>query len=463
MHLCYFSNHSCQSRKSCAYNGIIGEIIIYMNILIINNVNLYHGSGIVGLDLLYEFQKRGHTVKLLVNIFGTDYPEGVISIETFYLYWKKKIINKLKRILKLNSSVVIDPKYHFQELNERKYFYKTKIILKKAKIKPDVILALFIKDFINTRNIFELNQITNAPIYWLMYDMAPFTGGCHYAWNCKGYQSSCGNCPGLYSSDPCDLTYHNLMFKKDYISKTNIQIIAGSEWQYRQAKCSSLFKNVPVHKILLSINPSVFKPIDKEKIRLQMGIPPDKKVVFFGSMGLTYLRKGMLYLIESLKLLKEETEKTNPNLGKNIFLLIAGERFEEIADDLPFESRYLGFLDNSFGIAAAYQVADAFVCPSIEDSGPMMINQSIMCGVPVVSFEMGVALDLVETGKTGYRARFKDSADMAQGIYYILTLESDKYKMLSNNCRKLALELYSPEVQIENLERIINNSCKVQT
>jgi glycosyltransferase involved in cell wall biosynthesis len=429
-----------------------------MNIIIFNNISPNYGSGIIGMDLFNEFQKRGPSVKLLVNGYETDYPEGVISVETFFLFWRNKIINKVKRTLKLESNIVTDPKYHFHELSEDKHFYKTRRLLKKAKIKPDVILVLFTKDFINAKNIYELNQRTNAPIYWLIYDMAPLTGGCHYAWDCKGYQNNCGNCPGLYSSDLFDITYENIIFKKKYISRTNIQIITASEWQYRQAKSSSLFQGIPIHKVLLSINPSVFKQVNKQEIRLKLGIPLDKKVVFFGSMGLTDLRKGMLYLIESLKILKEKTRKNNLDLANNILLLAAGNNFKDIADDLPYEFLYLGFVDNTFGIASAFQAADVFICPSIEDSGPMMINQSIMCGIPVVSFDMGIALDLVETGKTGYRAKIKDSDDMAQGIYDILTLESDKYKMLSDNCRKLALTLCSPNVQIENLERIIDNS-----
>lgn len=429
-----------------------------MNIIIINNGNPFYSSGVVGLDLFKEFQKGGHSVKLLVNSYNPNYPEGVISIESFYLFWQKRILNKLKRILKFKTIIITDPKYRFHELKEKKYFHNTIQLLKKAKIKPDVIFVLFVKDFINTKNIFELYQKTHAPIYWLMYDMAPFTGGCHYAWECKGYQNNCGNCPGLYSSDPFDLTYENILFKKNYISKTNIQIITASEWQYRQAIKSSLFKNKPIHKILLSINPSVFKPINKDEIRLKFGIPSDKKVIFFGSVGLTDLRKGMLYLIESLKILKEKTKATNPDLEKYIFLLIAGEKFEGIADTLPYESLYLGLVDNIFGIASVFQAADVFVCPSVEDSGPMMINQSIMCGTPVVSFEMGVALDLVETGKTGYRAKIKDSDDMAQGIYNILTMDPEKYNQLSQNCTELALKLCSPEVQISKIEMIIENS-----
>jgi len=92
----------------------------------------------------------------------------------------------------------------------------------------------------------------------------------------------------------------------------------------------------------------------------------------------------------------------------------------------------------------------------------MMINQSIMCGTPVVSFEMGVAQDLVKDGETGYRAKIKDSVDLAQGIYSILALEPDKYKLLSYKCRKLAMKTMHARCQMENLERIIYNSSTIR-
>jgi glycosyltransferase involved in cell wall biosynthesis len=85
-----------------------------------------------------------------------------------------------------------------------------------------------------------------------------------------------------------------------------------------------------------------------------------------------------------------------------------------------------------------------------------------MCGTPVVSFEMGVSLDLVVTGKTGYRAKLKDIRDMADGIMDILTLDADKYNKMSDNCRELALNLCSPDVQIEKIENILMNRIKVK-
>jgi glycosyltransferase involved in cell wall biosynthesis len=436
-----------------------------MHILIFNTHNPLKDSGIVAMDLFNQFKKSGHEVKLLVNCYSTNYPEGIISMESFYYFrWKTLMVkfewrlNRFKKILKLRERKKPDPNYFFLQINEQELIWKTKTLLKKAKIKPDVIIVLYAKKFVNIKNIYELYKKTHARIFWLMYDMAPFTGGCHYAWDCEGYKNSCGNCPGLYSSDPFDISYKNLIYKKEFLDKTNIQVLAGSEWQYLQAKMSTLLKNKQIHKMLISIDSSIFKPVDKEKLRIGMKITSNKKIIFFGAVGLTEIRKGMHYLIESLNKLKEIVKNTDSDLEKSILLLVAGKGFDAIVDLLPFESTYLGYLDNNYGIASAYQAADVFLCPSIEDSGPMMINQSIMSGTPVVSFEMGVSLDLVITGETGYRAKIRDSNDMAQGIFNILRLNSDDYNKLSIRCRELALKLCSPEARVEIFENLIKNA-----
>jgi glycosyltransferase involved in cell wall biosynthesis len=433
-----------------------------MNILLLNTHNPLREAGIVAFDIFNQFIQRGHKVRLLVNSYNSHYPEGIVSVETSLSYWGEIILakfewrlNKIKKILRLKEKSKPDPDYCFFQLKEQKLVYKTKTLLRKAKIKPDVIIVLFAKNFINIKNIYELNKITSAPIFWIMFDMAPFTGGCHYAWECKGYLNSCGNCPGLFSTNSYDVSYNNLLYKKKYIDKTNIHLIAASEWQYRQAKVSSLFKNKIIHKILLSIDSSVFKPTDKEEIKSKLGIPANKKVVFFGSVVLTQKRKGMCYLLESLRILKEKTKGSDSGLDDNILLLIAGMGIDRIVESLPFNFHYLGKLTDTYEIASAYQAADVFICPSIEDSGPMMINQSLMCGTPVVSFEMGVAPDLIISGQTGYIAKLKDSADMAQGLYNVLSLDMNDCKRISDNCRELALKLCSPEVRMNEIEKII--------
>lgn len=431
-----------------------------MNILLLNAHNPYKASGIVALNLFNGFKTKGHNVKLVTNNYDADYPDGIVSMQSsFKASWKySRLRNKiiyLKKKYRLEKKVTVNDRYEFFEFKEQKLFFRTKAILKKADINPDVIIILFAKKFINTRNIFELYKKTNARIYWLMYDMAPLTGGCHYSWDCRGYEHNCGNCPGLFSTDPADITNKNILDKKFYIDRANVEIIAGSEWQYRQAKASTLFRTKPIHKVLLSADPDIYKPLDKERARIKMGIPAHKKVIFFGSIALTSERKGMSYLLESLKMLKEKIKGSA--IENEILLLIAGAEIDGIADDLAFDYHYMGFLDNTYGIASAYQLADIFICPSIEDSGPTMINQSIMCGTPVVSFEMGVSPDLVITGETGYMAKLQDSKDMARGIYDVLSLSDAEYARMSFNCRELALKVCSPGVQIETFENLFKN------
>jgi glycosyltransferase involved in cell wall biosynthesis len=427
-----------------------------MKILILNSNDPLRASGIVALDFFNGFKSRGHTVKMLVNQYTPAYPEDIISMETPFLILKNDLINKLNKRLKFLKIVPTDENYHFHRIKEQHSYFSIKKLLRKAKIKPDVIFVLFAKNFINSRNLFDLNRLTKAPILWLMYDMAPLTGGCHYAWDCTGYQNNCGNCPGLFSQDPFDITYENLLYRKFYTAKTNIHLIAASELQYRQALSSSLFKNKPIYKTLLSVDPAIFKPADKTEVRSKMGIPTDKKVIFFGAVYLDDKRKGMSNLLDSLHILKDMLNASD--LADSIFLLVAGRGIEEITDSFRFQHKYLGYLDNTYGIASAFQAADVFLCPSIEDSGPQMVNQSMMCGTPVVSFEMGVSLDLVITGKTGYRAKLKDNKDLANGLLEILSQNNASYKKLSVNCRELALELCSPVKQFERIEEIMVKS-----
>jgi len=427
-----------------------------MNILLFNTHNPLKTSGGIPLDLLIELKKKGHHVRLLVNSYDSSYPEEVISMKSWHKdILERKITNKIKYYF-LNKFSKIIKKYNFQDINEKKYYYSTNQLLKRLEFKPDVIILFFVSNFLNAKNIYELYQKTKSPIYWLLYDMAPMTGGCHYAWDCIGYQSNCSNCPGLISTNQKYLTSNNLKYKQKYFSKTDLRIVAGSEWTYRQAKNSTLFKDHIINKNLIAFNKEIFKPISKNLIRQKIGIPIDRKVVFFGAYSLNDERKGIKYLLEALEIIYDKL-KNNKTLSDNIFLLIAGNNFNSIKNQLLFDFHNMGMLDNNYGIASAYQAADLFVSPSIEDSGPTMINQSIMCGTPVVSFEMGVAIDLVINDKTGYIAKIKDSNDLANGILNILNKNHEEQLIMQHNCRNLALDLFQSDVVTNNWLNIINN------
>jgi hypothetical protein len=112
----------------------------------------------------------------MVNVYDKGYPEGVMSMETLFLSYKERVINKVRKIFKLDHKTLTDERYHFYELDEKKIYYTTRQFLKKSGIKPDAIIILFAHKIVNAKNIFELSTRAKAPVYWMMYDSAPLTG-----------------------------------------------------------------------------------------------------------------------------------------------------------------------------------------------------------------------------------------------------------------------------------------------
>lgn len=373
------------------------------------------------------------------NVAGTD---GIYEMPKYGIFLR--IINRIRLFQNKWQISKVDPRYCFFDSGVS-FICSPSEILEKVNFKPDVIIAHWISGFLSAKDLAKLSMVVDAPVIWYLMDMGPLTGGCHYAWDCKGYTLKCGCCPALYSNDKDDFSSKYLKKKSKYLQKTNIVPVAGTEWLFRQVQNSSLFKGKKKEKILIGIDQNVFKPAAREQVRRQLGLPLGKKIIFFGAGRVSEPRKGLLYLKESLMhLASGEFKKKDDTV-----IVTAGhddEAWRE-GEGYPFEHKHLGVLRNDKELAAAYQAADVFVCPSIEDSGPMMINEAIMCGTPVVSFEMGVALDLVQTGHTGYRAKLKDSRDLANGIKYILELGDDESLAISENCRKLGTSLLHPDVQ----------------
>ena len=280
--------------------------------------------------------------------------------------------------------------------------------------------------------------------------MAPMTGGCHYSWDCKGYTDNCLNCPAvnfINKSLPSD----TINYKNKMIREIKLEPISPNRWLTKQLKHSQLFKHKKIHEIMLGINPEIFKPISKKdmmSIKLKYHLPINKKIIFFGASSLNEMRKGFSYLIKALEFIS----KNKLIEVDSVIILTAGKDLpKNIFRNIAFTHKHIGYLNKDEELANAYQMATVFVSPSIEDSGPMMLNESIMCGTPVVSFKMGVAEDLVLDGETGYISELRNFKELANGIVKIINLDNHKYEEMKKKCRSIGLEKCSTEVQIQKL------------
>lgn len=315
--------------------------------------------------------------------------------------------------------------------------------------KPDAIVAHWVSTFVTADIMRELSVITGAPLYWYMMDMSAMTGGCHYAFDCKGYTKQCGQCPQLrYGRNEFDISYRQWHLKFSNFRATDITAVVGSSWLRCQAMESSIFSERPIKQIMLGMDVDVFKPAVQADARAILGLPIDRKIIFFGAQSTHEERKGIAYLVDALNQLHAMLDG-NPDLRKKILVVTAGYWGKTGKLEMLFEHRHIGSLQGDTMLTAAYQAADIFVNASIEDSGPMMINESILCGTPVVSFDMGVAPDLVHTGRTGYRARLRDAADMAAGLVSLLEMDADSIQAMRTECRALGVRLCHSDAQVQ--------------
>ncbi|MBL1212494.1 MAG: glycosyltransferase [Ignavibacteriae bacterium] len=278
----------------------------------------------------------------------------------------------------------------------------------------------------------------SKPIIWTLHDMNPFTGGCHYAGDCKNYLSKCSNCEQLgsdYENDASSIIWNT---KNSAYQNLDINIVTPSKWLGECAKESSLFSSRDVQIIPYGFPLEKFKPYETKELKTKYGISENTQLVLFGAESVTNMRKGFPYLLESLKQIQVEP-------GWEIKLGIFGNLPDEIKIESKFEIIRFGSFSDEVEIAKIYSLADVFVIPSLEDNLPNTVVESMACGTPVVGFNIGGIPDMISHLKTGYLAEKKNIKDLALGITTVLfKLNADE---LSKNCLENARQNYPLKLQ----------------
>lgn len=210
---------------------------------------------------------------------------------------------------------------------------------------------------------------------------------------------------------------------KNNISNIDAIAVANSTMQSR-----FLDMGVPKEKLYfipLGVDLNFFKPLsEQERLnrRTQKNIPEDAFVV--GSFqkdgdgwgeGLNpKMIKGPDVFCDAMKTLKEKHKK-------NVFCLLSGpargyvkKRLEE--DGIPYLHYYF---DDPNEVAQLYQLLDAYAVSSREEGGPKAILESLACGVPLVTTDVGMAKDVLEGQECGFICPVEDSSAIANALNQI--------------------------------------------
>ncbi|MEH1863694.1 MAG: glycosyltransferase family 4 protein [Nostoc sp.] len=394
-----------------------------MKVLHINQSDISGGAAIAGYRLHQGLLDQGVNSRLLVGGVKTS------SDRVAAVFSKPRIENQLYRFsarLGLNYINLLGsfdiPKHSFYQEADILNFHNLHT------------------GYFNYLGISSLTERKTA--VFTLHDMWSFTGHCAYSYDCDRWKIGCGKCPYLdtYPGIARDSTRLEWKLKNWVYSRSNLTIVTPSHWLNEQAK-QSMLNRFPIHHVPYGIDTKAYQPLDSEQCRLLLGIPISKKVLMFGAENLKDSRKGGDLLLKALENLPE-------SLKAETMLVTIGDGGEVISEAVRMPGLNLGYVNSDRLKSIAYSAADLFIFPTRADNLPLVLQESMACATPIVSFKIGGVPDLVRPDITGYLATPEDAQDLSNGIVELLEDKQQRHR-LSKNCRAIALEEYSLELQAQ--------------
>lgn len=304
-------------------------------------------------------------------------------------------------------------------------------------------------------NYLSLPSLTkDKPAIITLHDMWGITGHCAYSFDCDRWKTGCGNClyPDTYPAIKRDNTHLEWNLKNWAYRNSNLAaVVTTNSWNREQIK-HSMLKHIPVKQIPLSIDTQIYQPLDRKQCRSLLEITANKKVIMCGAQSLKNPRKGGDLLLKALSDLP-------PSFKTDTVLLILGNGGESLAESAGIETINLGYVTNDRLKAIIYSAADIFLFPTRADAFGLVAQEAMACGTPTVAFKVGGVPDIVRHQITGYLANPENVEDFREGILQLLE-DRDLLCKMSQNCREIALEEYSLELQAQKYIKLYNQGLK---
>ena len=398
-----------------------------MRVLIVNSSERTGGAAVAASRLMKALNNNGVKAKMLVRDKETDsltvaeLPRSPLL--RWHFLWERFVI-----FCRLRFS-----RKHLFEVDIANA--GTDITTLREFEEADIIHLHWINQgMLSLKNIRKILR-SGKPVIWTMHDIWPATAICHLTLGCRNFTTTCRQCrllPGGGSAN--DLASSVWNKKQRMVEDENIYYVACSRWLESEAKKSALLQGQKITSIPNPIDTHIYNRCNKQEARQRLGLPLDRKLILFASQRVTNENKGMSYLIDACRQLKDI-----PQLG----VVILGGHAEEVVDQLPLEAYPLGYVNDERRIVDVYNAADVFVLPSLSENLPNTIMEAMACGVPCVGFKVGGIPEEIDHRENGYVADYRDAADLARGLYYVL--EEADYAQLQHNCQQKVAHSYSQQ------------------
>jgi glycosyltransferase involved in cell wall biosynthesis len=281
----------------------------------------------------------------------------------------------------------------------------------------------------------------HMPTFWTFHDCSAFTGGCISPNGCERYKTRCGSnggCPQLHNwplLTRFERTGLNQHVKTRIHAARRIRALAPSGWMADEAIASG---KVPVRPTVVSngVDINVFTPAaDRGALRRQLGIPEDRPVVLLTAASLDNPSKGMRYAIRALELVADLSP----------FAIVVGGAATHISAAMgTIDFKATGYLSASADLARWYGAADFALNCTLADNQPLVVLESMACGVPTVAFATGGIPEMIRHEESGMLSPIRDVEAVAAAMRRVM--QPGVARRMGEVSRERARAEYSLEV-----------------
>jgi glycosyltransferase involved in cell wall biosynthesis len=246
---------------------------------------------------------------------------------------------------------------------------------------------------------------------------------------------------------------------KNFFTKSLIQFFIKKIAKYLYNKCDLLIvPSKEIAKILgwigiktvkviiyLGVDINKFRPVeDKTRIREQLNLAPDKKIIgFTGRIG---REKDLITIYRAFVSLSKKRD--------DILLLIVGEGVVELKKMLKQKENIIltGAVDN---IVPYLQSMDIYVLPSLTETTSLSTMEAMACGLAVISTKVGFVKHYIKNKENGLFFPMKNSFVLMLKLEYLLNNERIRNK-LGMNARKTIVERYTWDKTVEKINKVLS-------
>lgn len=293
--------------------------------------------------------------------------------------------------------------------------YKHKIERFLKKEKPDIVhIHNAHRSFCNIDSIFNYCLKNNVKIVWTLHDLWAFTGRCCTPLTCNKWHEGCGNCKHKDYFPRTVLDRSSTFFeKKRLLFKkigSNLNFVSPSIWMDSQIPVE--IKNI-TNSIVINngIDANVFKPSLGNDLILEK------------ARGRFIVGGAALYFnnLKGRDVFEKMTGVLNPD---DYFIVLIGSEKEEI----EFPKENVMIMPKTFSVdemSKFYNSIDVFVNPTQADNYPTTHLESISCGTPVITYDVGGAKEMISEGKTGFAVPLNNFDALINKIDFVRRNQKD--------------------------------------